>query len=50
LSCYSNIDNLKLVVSFGPRYLYALAVAIMYVQNEIPDKNEDIFVLPSTQI
>jgi len=50
LACYRNTDVLKLVGSFVSQYLCALAVAIMSAQNEIPDNNEDLFVLPSTQI
>jgi hypothetical protein len=36
--------------NFGFQSLFALAVAIMSAQNEIPDNNKDMFVLPSTQI
>jgi hypothetical protein len=50
LAYYRNTDILKLVGSFGSQYLCALAVAIISDQNEISDNNEDMFVLPSTQI
>lgn len=50
LACYHNIGILKLVGSFESQSLCALAVAITSAQNEIPDNNKDMFVLPSTQI
>jgi len=50
LACYRNTDILILVGNFGSQSLCALAVAITCAQNEIPDNNEDMFVLWVTQI